>query len=124
MIWGGSPARIIKAAEDGRILILVSEEIIQEISRALTYPRLRKIYEETGVKREELVKTVLRVGKLVKVETKLNAVREDTADNKFLECALDGEAYCVVSGDAHLLGLRRYRKIGILSVRRFLKLLE
>lgn len=124
MIWGGSPASIVRAAEDGRVLMMVSEEIIQEISRTLAYPRLREMYEGVGVRREELVAAVLRVGKLVKVTARLKVVREDFADNMFLECALDGDADCVVSGDDHLLSVRRYKRIRILSVKQFLKLLE
>ena len=124
IIWGGLPASIVKAAEDGKVLIIVSEEILQEISKALAYPRLREIYEEIGVTREELMEAVLRVGKLVNVGTRLNIVRENHADNKFLECAVDGDADYVVSGDDHLLGLEHYQHIRMLSVRRFCELLE
>jgi len=124
MIWGGPPASIIKAAEDDRILITVSEEIVEEISQTLSYHRFRAIYEESGISREELVGTVLRIGKTVEVETKLNVIREDPSDNKFLECAVDGDADYVVSGDEHLLRMEYYQKIRILSVRQFLKLLE
>ena len=124
IIWGGSPASIVKAAEEERILITVSEEIIGEISRTLAHHRLREIYEEAGVSRGELVEAVLRIAKVVEVETRLNVIREDPSDNKFLECAVDGDADYVVSGDEHLLRIGRYQKIRILSVRQFLKLTE
>jgi hypothetical protein len=65
----------------------------------------------------------MRIGQLVKVRTKINIVHEDPADNKFLECALDGDADIVVSGDEHLLRIEQYQGIRILSVRQFLKLL-
>ena len=123
MIWGGLPAKIIKVAEENRLLIFVSEEIIREISRTLAYPRLREVYEGVSIGREELIEAVLRIGKLVKVKTKVNIVHEDPADNKFLECALEGDADYVVSGNEHLLTMKHYRKIRILSVREFLKLL-
>lgn len=124
MIWGGSPASIVKAAEDGRILIPVSEEIVEEISQTLAYRRLREIYEESGVSREELVETILRIGKLIVIKTKLNVIREDSSDNKFLECAVDSDADYLVSGDEHLLRIEHYQRTHILSVRQFLKLLK
>ena len=124
MVWGGLPASIVKAAEDGKVLILISEEIAEEISRTLAYPRLRETYEEAGVKREELMEAVLRIGSLVKVEARLSILREDVADNKFLECAVDGGADYVVRGDSHLLELEHYQRIRMLSVRRFCELLE
>jgi len=124
MIWGGVPASIIRAAEDNRILIVISKEIVQEISRTLAYPRLREIYEGAGISRAELMEIVLRIGKIVEVKTKVNVVQEDPADDKFLACALDGDADYVISGDEHLLRIDDYRGIRILSVRQFIRLLE
>ena len=88
------------------------------------YLRLREMIEEASVKREELMEAVLRVGKLVKVGMRLNIIREDPADNKFLECAVDCGADYVVSGDDHLPGLEHYQRIRMLSVSRFCELLE
>ena len=124
MIWGGSPASVIRAAEDDRIVIIISEAIVEEIAHILAYHRLREIYEEVAVKREELVETVLRIGKIVEVKTRLNIVREDSSDNKFLECALDGGADYVVSGDEHLLRIGHYQRIRIVSVIQFLEILD
>jgi len=67
---------------------------------------------------------MLRIGKIIDVETKLNVVLEDSSDNKFLECAVDGDADYVVSGDEHLLRIGCYQGIRILPARRLIKLLE
>jgi putative PIN family toxin of toxin-antitoxin system len=123
MIWGGLPAKIVEKAEDKTILIIVSEEIIREISRTLSYPRLREIFGSVDISREELLEAVLRIGKVVDVKTRVNVVHEDLTDNKFLECALDGDADYVVSGNEHLLKMKCYQKIRIFPVRKFLKLL-
>lgn len=123
MIWGGLPAWIVEAAEDGRISVMVSEEIVEEIGRILSYPRLREIYEGAGVSREELTGAVLRIGRLVEVKRRISMIREDPADDKFLECASDGGADFVVSGDEHLLRIQRYQRIRTLSVRQFLELI-
>jgi putative PIN family toxin of toxin-antitoxin system len=123
MIWGGLPADIVKAAEDGRITIVVSEGILEEVNRTLAYQRLREIYEEAGVSREELLETVLRIGKIRDVETKLKVVQEDPSDNKFLECAVESGADYIVSGDEHLLRIKQYQKTQIVSVRQFIRIL-
>jgi len=124
MIWGGSPANIIKAAEEGRISIIASEQIVREINQTLAYPRLREIYEGAGIGRDELIEAVLRVAKMVEVTKKIELIQEDPADNKFLECALDGKADYIVSGDSHLLRIGQYQRIQILTVRQFTKLME
>jgi hypothetical protein len=124
MIWGGSPANIIKAAEEGRISIIASEQIVREINQTLAYPRLREIYEGAGIGRDELIEAVLRVAKMVEVTKKIELIQEDPADNKFLECALDGKADYIVSGGSHLLRIGQYQRIQILTVRQFTKLME
>lgn len=124
MLWGGKPAAIIKAAEDRKVSILTSEEIIMEISHVLTYPKLKNVYQAEGLRREDLIETVLRIGKFVKVAKKANVVREHPADDKFLGCALAAGADYVISGDKHLLKVACYRKTKILTVHEFLRVLE
>ena len=47
-------------------------------------------------------------------------MREDEPDNRILECALAARADTVVTGDRHLLKLKRFRDILIASPRQFL----
>jgi len=124
MIWGGLPAEVISAAENKRIGIITSEAIIEEINQTLAYPRLRRVYEDAGVNRQELIEAVLRIGRLVEVKTKVNVVHEDVADNKFLECTFDGKADFLVTGDEHLLRIGQYKATRIESVRQFLRILK
>jgi putative PIN family toxin of toxin-antitoxin system len=120
MIWGGLPARIIKAAEEQKIRIIVSEQIIREINQTLAYPKLKQVYEKAGANQPKLVETILRIAKLVEAAPTVSIVREDPADNKFIECAVASEASYIVSGDRHLLRLGSYRKTRIVSVTEFL----
>ena len=124
MIWGGLPAEVISAAENKRICIITLEAIIEEINQTLAYPRLRRVCEDAGVNRQELIEAVLRIGRLVEVKMKGNVVHEDPADNKFLECAFDGKADFLVTGDEHLLRIGHYKATRIVSVRQFLRILK
>ena len=67
---------------------------------------------------------MLRISQLVEVKRRVDLIQEDPADDRFLECSLDGRADYVVSGDDHLLKIGRYQRIRIPSVRQFFKLLE
>jgi predicted nucleic acid-binding protein len=46
-------------------------------------------------------------------------VPQDPQDEIVLACAMDADADCIVSGDRHLLDLRTYKKIPILTVKQF-----
>ncbi len=124
MIWGGSPARIIKASEEGKVCIITSEEIVNEISRTLAYTRLKRGSDDKGISQQQMIAAVLQLSNLVEVKTKIHAVREDPSDNKFLECAVDSKADYIVSGTDHLLKIGSYKRTRIVSVRKFLKILE
>ncbi len=124
MLWGGKPAEIIKAAEQYRVIILTSEEIVAEISQVLTYPKLKNTYQAEGLRSEDLIENVLKIAKFVKVTKKLNVVVEHPADDKFIECASAAGADYIVSGDKHLLKVSCYKKTQIVSVNEFLQLIE
>lgn len=124
LLWGGKPAEIVRAAEDGKVCIVMSEEIIGEISQVLNYPKLRKMYQDAGLRHENLIEAVLKVVKFVKVTEKVNVGVEHPADDKFIECALAASADYIVRGDKHLLKIGEYKKTRVLSVSEFLVILE
>ena len=51
-------------------------------------------------------------------------IASDLSDNRYLQCALAGEAQYIVSGDGHLLDLKEYRGIRILTPAEFVMLLK
>jgi putative PIN family toxin of toxin-antitoxin system len=64
LLWGGKPAEIVKVAEKGQFVILLTEEIAGEISQVLAYPKIAKVYQAAGLRREDLVEAVLKIGKI------------------------------------------------------------
>jgi putative PIN family toxin of toxin-antitoxin system len=83
-----------------------------------------KRHKYTSDQLDTLVEEIRAVAtKVIPGET-LNVVAGDRDDNKFIECAVAGEADYIVSGDAHLLSLGQYRSIKLLSPAAFLILLN
>lgn len=54
----------------------------------------------------------------------LRAVLADPSDNRILECAVEGKADAIVSGDRHLLDLKKFRKIPIITIREFVDIVH
>jgi len=46
---------------------------------------------------------------------KINVIEDDPDDNKVLECAIAGNVDCIVTNDKHLLKLKEYNGIKILT---------
>lgn len=53
-------------------------------------------------------------------KSKISTIIADPTDNVFLECAVDGEADYIISGDKHLLDLGMYNGVQIIRAREFL----
>jgi uncharacterized protein len=51
-------------------------------------------------------------------------ITEDPPDNRYLECAVEGEVSYIVSGDQLLLRLGSYQSIPMLTPRAFLEVLQ
>lgn len=54
---------------------------------------------------------------------KIEVIKEDPSDNKFLECAIEAQADYIISGDKHLKKLVEFEGIKIIDARRFLDIL-
>ena len=106
-------------------MLVTSPPIIAEIVEVLESPRISKKYLIGQEDIEHLVD-------LLKTDTILvpgraavkGSVPQDPRDEVFLACAIDAKADCIVSGDRHLLDLRTYRGIPILTVNEFAVKLE
>jgi putative PIN family toxin of toxin-antitoxin system len=71
---------------------------------------------------EEWKKLIFERASLINIKLKLNIELRDPHDIKFLECAVNGGASFIVSGDKDLLEEEKFPNINIVSPREFLKL--
>lgn len=120
----GIPAQILEAWRLDAFELVVSEPILVEYRKSLSYERLLARHRMSQEEITEVVEGFREYAVLVAPNQKIEAVPDDPEDNKFLEGALAGEAAYVVSGDSHLLALRHYQDIQILSPAAFLTLLR
>ncbi len=67
---------------------------------------------------------VASFSQIIQPRTKVDAVKEDPTDNKFLEAAMEADADYIVSGDKHLLKLKEFSGIKIVKAKQFLEMLK
>jgi uncharacterized protein len=97
-------------------VLLISPAIIREIAAVL---RRKFRWEEPRILVH--LKLITHVGELVTPRVTIEAVSNDPADNRILECAIAGDATLIVSGDRHLLRLGNYEGIPIVRPIDFLR---
>jgi len=120
----GVPGRILKAWKAERFHLVTSAAILDELLRVLRYPKISRRHGWSQAEILEFVEDVARLAILVPGQHRLEVVAEDPTDDRYLECAIEGGAAYIVSGDRHLVGLGQYKGVEILAPRGFLDLLR
>lgn len=120
ILWEGNESELLKMCKINELTNLTSPPIIEELERVISSEKFRLTEREVN----SVIELVLSFSTLVFPTIKIEAIISDTTDNKILECAVDGKANYMVSGDKHLLDLKKYRKIPILNARDVLKVLR
>jgi len=119
----GPPGQIIeKFLRGGFFDIVTSPAIVDEVLRALTYPKVRK-YIRPSLDPELWFEDIVVLSQFVAGEHEIAGASADPDDDKYLAAAIEGRAHFVVAGDADLLDLKVYEDIRIISPRMFLDLL-
>jgi putative PIN family toxin of toxin-antitoxin system len=114
LTFGGKPEAVFEMARAGNIQLIVSASILAELASIL---KGNFAWDDKDIR--EALMVVGRHAGLVKPGTRLR-VLEDDADNRVLECAVEGRAEWIISGDHHLLSLKEYRGVQIVRVSDFL----
>ncbi len=120
----GHPGQILQAWRDGRFLLILSEEIIEEVKDVLNRPRIRDKYQHlTQATIGRLINLLQHHSILVPGELDLAVVQRDPDDDKVIIAAVEGRAEYIVAGDADLVNLKSYQGIKIIRPAEFIKLL-
>jgi putative PIN family toxin of toxin-antitoxin system len=119
LLFGGYPERVFLAGLRGEIQLLTSRALLRELERVLTekFKLGMKLVKDTL----DLIETLAEI---VETTSQLNVIEHPDDDNRVLECAVDGNADFIVTGDTkHILPLKEYKGIKILTPSEFAKLL-
>ena len=119
----GIPAQVLKASRDEQFHLVLSQEILREVGRVLRYPKIAKRHRWSERRLQVFVEDLSHLAILTPGVERLSVIKDDLSDNRYLECAVEGEADYIVSGDEHLLSLGNFQGIEILKPRAFLEVL-
>ena len=118
LLFGGVPGKLVTLWKSGRIGALASKEMIEEYLRVLAYPKFELSEEEINYL---LYQESLRYFEIVSIIPGPMIVEADPSDDMFIRCAEAGKANAILSGDQHLLDLKSFGKIKIVTPSQFLK---
>lgn len=116
----GAPARVLQDWREGRFLVIGSPLLIEELRRALTYPKLRRLIPPGEA--ESALRWVAATATPAEDAEPAGPIRSADPGDDYLIALAERERAALVSGDNHLLDLRG--TIPVYSPREFLELVE
>lgn len=90
--------------------IFTTKEILEEFAEVL---KRDFSYNEEEIR--NILEKVLQFLTLITPSKKVDVVKEDSEDNKIIECAVEAQADYILSYDKHLLNLKEYEGIKIVK---------
>src|SRR5713101_3760600 len=96
--------QIIHQAAQGCYQLLTSPAIVRELGRVM-----REDFAVEERERTRRLKQLTRLAELIIPQVSLEVITEDPPDDRVLECAVEGQATLIVSGDRHLRRLKTYQ---------------
>jgi putative PIN family toxin of toxin-antitoxin system len=116
--FAGKPEQILDLALSAAFVSLTSDSLKDELTRVLA---IKFLMSEQLI--EEACTPFWQIAEWIdpKIETHLCP---DEADNRVLECAMDGKANFIVTGDRHLLDLGTVAGFTIVKPDAFLAILQ
>jgi len=116
-LWRGNEFRLLSSVVERKAVLFSSPALFSEFLRVLSYERIRPFVAGQRAVAEKLE----AIAVFVKPKEAIVVIKEDPADDKVLECALAADADFIVSGDKHLLKLREFRGIPIITTKQALE---
>ncbi len=117
LLFGGNPQRVLEMVLTQTVRMAVSRKMPDEIAGVLQGRKFRYPDEVAlGIVRE-----LESISDLVAPVRRIEAIGADPYDSMVLKCAVTAHADYIVTGDAHLLELKEFEAIRIVTPAQFLE---
>jgi len=114
--WGGNPRKVMMRIVDGKDMLFVSNEILQEVFSVMARPKFGIDHRQVTHFIDSIEEISYRVNLLGLVQ----GVCRDSDDDKILECGVLGKVDFIISGDNDLLSLKEFQGIPIITASEYM----
>ena len=116
LLWRGPPNQILKWARDGVLDIMACEETSAEVKRVIQYKRFSQRLSDLDTIPNEVIAYFMNLVTFVPTPQFIpRAIHKDLFDNIFLALASENKARLIISGDKHLLDMKEYKDIPVVT---------
>ena len=120
IFWKGASNRVINDWRGSKFTSVTSLEAVSEIIKILKDFKIK--LPDDMIK--EWIDLIIRNSIIVEPKEKILAVKDDPKDDIFIETAVAGNVDYIISQDNHLLKLKEFRGIKIITPEEFNKIFQ
>lgn len=120
MLWSGTPHEVMNLALQKKFVAYATEAILDELAGVLSREKFTARLSSRNKSSTEIVNHYAEIVKIIDAKSLETQVSEDIDDDIFIACAASAIADYIVSGDPHLLKLKKYDAVSIVDARTFL----
>lgn len=120
LIKQGKPRNLSREIIHNHTLI-ISKELLEELAITSNEPKILRYVNQQDI--ADFLRDLASSAEFVRTRSRFRLVKDDPEDDIVLRTAFDGKASYVASGDKHLLALKQFRRIKIVTVDEMLKIL-
>jgi putative PIN family toxin of toxin-antitoxin system len=118
--WGGNPRMVLERAIEGIDELFITKEILDEIEEVIGRPKFHADKEEI----DYLMNSIEEIGNRIIPKIHIKDGSRDKTDNKYIECGMAANVDYIISSDSHLLELKEYGSIKIITAREYLEVIK
>jgi uncharacterized protein len=118
--WGGNPRLVLKRVIAGIDELFITKEILDEIESVMGRPK----FHADKQKIIYFIDSIEEIGNKIIPKKQVKNGSRDKADNKYLECGITAGVDYIISGDIHLLELKEYENIKIVTAKDYLGIIQ
>ena len=118
--WKGKPNEIFSKVINGEFKLIMSRKQLEEVEMVIEYPK----FSFTNDQKNRFLMVLLNTVNIVETNGELRLIKEDPKDDVILESAIENDVDFLISGDEHLLKIKKYSNTKIVTAAEFLELIK
>ncbi len=124
ILWRGICNELIKLAEEKLFILCFTPDLLSELKEVLHRPKFLPRIKILKTSVEEIITAVSQLVIFFPDMEISPVVKEDSDDDRILACAESSGVEYIITGDPHLLNLKSFQNIPIITPKKFLQLLK
>jgi len=114
--WGGNPRTVLKRAIAKQDELFITSKILNEIEEVIIRPKFHAGRDEI----EFYIKSIEEIANKVTIVNEIKKGSRDKKDNKYIDCGMACNADYIISGDIHLLEMKKIAAVKIVTAKEYL----